>query len=80
MAEPIIFPMRLYRRDPPDPQSGTAPAGTEPIILQMRLYDHRSPPDEDPEPGVSGMQKETRSEEFWAGRNHAMRRSARVAA
>jgi hypothetical protein len=46
----------------------------------MRADDHRDPPEPDPQPDSKDESRETRTEEDWAGRLLAMRRSARVAA
>ena len=55
------------------------PAG-EPIILPLRVDGHREPPEPGPEPDIMDEKTEAQTEEFWAGRNPAMRRSARIAA
>ena len=55
------------------------PAG-EPVILPLRAEDHRDPPEPDPKPDASDEKNDAQTEEFWAGRNPAMRRSARIAA
>lgn len=50
-------------------------------IMQLRVFhgdDARE--DEDQEPDGQNQDKLNEVEAFWAGRNHAMRRSARVAA
>jgi hypothetical protein len=54
----------------------------EPIILPLRPADHRDPPEPEPGPQPDSKDEKTdsQSEEFWAGRTLAMRRSARVAA
>jgi hypothetical protein len=54
----------------------------EPVILPLRPEDHRNPPEPDkpPSPGENDEKTDTETEEFWAGRSLAMRRSARQAA
>ncbi len=55
------------------------PAG-EPVILPLHADDHRDPPEPDPKPDISDEKTKAQMEAFWAGRNPAMRRSARIAA
>ncbi len=54
----------------------------EPVILPLRPEDHRDPPEPDkpPSPDEKDEKTDTETEEFWAGRSLAMRRSARRAA
>jgi hypothetical protein len=52
----------------------------EPQIPPLRLYPRPEPPDNDHQPSGPDREGETRIEAFWAGRNHAMRHSARWAA
>jgi hypothetical protein len=53
--------------------------GQEPEILPIWDFVRPEPPD-DHQPHGPEYDQEDRSEAFWAGRNHAMRRSARWAA
>ncbi len=52
----------------------------EPEILPLWLYRRPDPHDDDHQPEGPDYGRSTRDEAFWAGRNHAMRRSARWAA
>jgi hypothetical protein len=52
----------------------------EPDILPLWRYERPKPPDHDDQPEGPDCEGDTRSESFWAGRNHAMRHSARWAA
>ena len=50
-------------------------------LLQLRAFQNKGvPANVARELARRGRIKQSRVEEFWAGRNHAMRRSARVAA
>jgi hypothetical protein len=51
----------------------------EPDILPIWDFARPDPPD-DHQPQGPDRDEETQNEAFWAGRNHAMRRSARWAA
>jgi hypothetical protein len=54
----------------------------EPVILPMWAHQQLDPPPppDNHEPDWPKNENDFRSETFWAGRNHAMRRSARWAA
>jgi hypothetical protein len=52
----------------------------EPEILPLWLYQGPGPQDDDHQPEGPDYEDDTRAETFWAGRNLAMRRSARWAA
>ncbi len=52
----------------------------EPVILPLPLDNHPDPPEPEPGPEAWDEKTEAQTENFWAGRNPAMRRSARVAA
>jgi hypothetical protein len=53
----------------------------EPVILSIEAYRRSDPPSgHDPRPERSDRDVEPRIESYWAGRNLAMRRSARWAA
>lgn len=53
----------------------------DPDILPLSLYRLPDPPpNDDGQPEGPNQKRDTRVESFWAGRNHAMRHSARWAA
>ena len=52
----------------------------EPTILSIERYLNLDPPGRDPRPERSEHEDGPHSEKYWAGRNLAMRRSARWAA
>jgi hypothetical protein len=52
----------------------------EPIILPFVVQEESDPPPDHDTSDDLDREEEFRTESFWAGRNHAMRRSARVAA
>lgn len=53
----------------------------EPVILQLSSFEPMDPPPDHNHPREdSSYHREPVIESFWAGRNHAMRRSARWAA
>lgn len=52
----------------------------EPTILPFRAYQRQDPPPDDDQPDNPDKDRHSRIEMFWAGRNHAMRHSARWAA
>ena len=53
----------------------------EPIILSLEAFRQaNSRPDDQPPQPTDDRDQEPKDEAYWAGRNHAMRRSARWAA
>ena len=52
----------------------------EPVILSLEAYRRSEPNDDGRPPEGSDHDDEPRVESYWAGRNHAMRRSSRIAA
>ncbi len=53
----------------------------EPVILSLEAFRQaNSRPDDQPPQPTGGEDEKKPDEAFWAGRNHAMRRSARWAA
>ena len=83
----IVMKKRTYREpDPvilrlrPEDFSKLSDREPNPIILQFRSDDFPEAPDPEHTPDHPRDGFETQAEEFWAGRSHAMRLSARVAA
>ena len=56
------------------------PESDEPIIISLEAYREANPHPEDSPPSPSDEPDPKAEEAYWAGRNHAMRRSARWAA
>jgi hypothetical protein len=52
----------------------------EPVILPFVVQQESDPPPDRDTPDEPDREDDFRKESYWAGRNHAMRRSARVAA
>jgi hypothetical protein len=56
------------------------PTDEEPVILPLRLHQGPDAPPDHPDPVDPDEEDGFQAESYWAGRNHAMRFSARVAA